>query len=797
MAPYVNENAITIIGICLLIGAMAKSSQVGLHIWLPMAMEGPTPVSALIHAATMVTAGVYLLIRSSPLIEYSSTVLLICLWLGAITTVFSSLIGLFQQDIKKIIAYSTMSQLAREYTTHLSIFRHQTICVEAIHNTIIIANSQITKARDYLYDNHYNFKFFNSSTIIRLYQYLISVLIRWKFDIIILINYLIHYVFCNYTSEGLIYDAKLSISTPYTLEGLGFCTGPMDVASPSPASLQKIFEPNQINPYYITGFTDAEGCFLINVRPNSKMKIGYSVELVFKIALHVKDKVLIENIRNYFNVGTVTYRGSDCIQYWVGSLKDLQVIVQHFENYPLISQKWSDYQLFKQVMDLMKGREHLTQEGLQKIVSRKAVLNNSLPKELKIAFPDTVPVIRPQLSNQIIPDPHWISGFVDGEGCFFIALNSSSNKVGGTVQLKFLVAQHSRDTLLLKSFVNYFNCGNYYFKHSGEAVEFVVSKFKDIHEKILPFFEKYPLIGSKSRDFTDFYKAAQLIKSKVHLELGGLEKIKQIKRTMNKSREVKIGYTIMSKVNKRSYSTVRDINNQMDNQKIFHEWLGGYIDANGQFILTKKGYPSLKLVATIKDKSALYKIRHKYGGSIRSISGSKALKYKLQNKKALISLVEDVNGSIRNPARMLQLNKICVKYNIKLKEPLSLTFSNGWFSGFIDGDGSIHIDENSGQLIISVTQKNNYLLNPLQILYGGRITILSSKEAFKYTIFRKKEILNLVNNYFQFYPLRSCKAARLNLINTYYLYCDHRFLNVNKLEKFNQWIEFKNQWDKL
>ena len=111
LAPYMNENVVTIIGICLLIGAMAKSSQVGLHVWLPMAMEGPTPVSALIHAATMVTAGVYLLMRSSPLIEYSSTVLMLCLWLGAITTVFSSLIGLFQQDIKKVIAYSTMSQL--------------------------------------------------------------------------------------------------------------------------------------------------------------------------------------------------------------------------------------------------------------------------------------------------------------------------------------------------------------------------------------------------------------------------------------------------------------------------------------------------------------------------------------------------------------------------------------------------------------------------------------------------------------------------------------------------------------
>ena len=111
LAPYMNENIITIIGICLLIGAMAKSSQVGLHIWLPQAMEGPTPVSALIHAATMVTAGVYLLMRTSPLIEYSSTVLILCLWIGAITNVFSSLIGLFQQDIKKVIAYSTMSQL--------------------------------------------------------------------------------------------------------------------------------------------------------------------------------------------------------------------------------------------------------------------------------------------------------------------------------------------------------------------------------------------------------------------------------------------------------------------------------------------------------------------------------------------------------------------------------------------------------------------------------------------------------------------------------------------------------------
>jgi NADH-ubiquinone oxidoreductase chain 5 len=109
LAPYINKNLVTIAGICLVIGAMAKSAQIGLHAWLPFAMEGPTPVSALIHAATMVTAGVYLLIRCSPLLEFSTLVLIIILWLGGITALISSLIGFFQQDIKKIIAYSTMS----------------------------------------------------------------------------------------------------------------------------------------------------------------------------------------------------------------------------------------------------------------------------------------------------------------------------------------------------------------------------------------------------------------------------------------------------------------------------------------------------------------------------------------------------------------------------------------------------------------------------------------------------------------------------------------------------------------
>ena len=104
-------NAITLICILLFVGAMGKSAQVPLHVWLPDSMEGPTPISALIHAATMVTAGVFMVARMSPLYELSETALSVVLVIGAITALFMGFVGMVQNDIKRVIAYSTVSQL--------------------------------------------------------------------------------------------------------------------------------------------------------------------------------------------------------------------------------------------------------------------------------------------------------------------------------------------------------------------------------------------------------------------------------------------------------------------------------------------------------------------------------------------------------------------------------------------------------------------------------------------------------------------------------------------------------------
>ena len=408
----------------------------------------PTPVSALIHAATMVTAGVYLLMRSSPLIEYSSTVLMLCLWLGAITTVFSSLIGLFQQDIKKVIAYSTMSQLAQDINSKCVVNnRHQTICVETLFQ--IKVNSQITNTRKH------------------------------------------------------------------------------------------------------------SGVYISNTLFNSLIKL---IWLFYILSCRVE--------------------------------------------------KW-----------------------------------------------------------------------------------------------KFII----------------------------------ISKLVGISEAI---------------------------------------------------RLILINSSFSNSTHVKNYSSTSHIND-----KGFNQWLAGVIDGDGHFILTKKGSYRLYIVMDIKDKDALYQILHKFGGSIRPISNANALRYNLSNRKGLTKLIEAVNGEIRNPTRLLQMNKLCVKFDIKLIYPNKLSFYNGWLSGFIDSDGSVYFNKASGQVFISASQKNKYLLDPLIYTYGGRVDPNNEKgDAFKYVIYRKKELFNLVDNYFNKYPLRTMKKNRISLIKEFY---EARLgINSKDLELLNKWVLFNDRWEK-
>ena len=187
---------------------------------------------------------------------------------------------------------------------------------------------------------------------------------------------------------------------------------------------------------------------------------------------------------------------------------------------------------------IMKKGEHLTYEGLKAIINIRASINRGLTPALKEAFPDYVPVHRPLVDAQkLLPiHPYWIAGFASGDGSFMIKLRvNNAYSAGGHVGLAFVLTQHSRDLSLIKCLADYFDSGQFY--TYKDYAEFKCRGFKEIYERILPFFLKYPIIGVKSKDFEDWAKVAEIINSKAHLTKEGLEQIQVIKARMNRSRK--------------------------------------------------------------------------------------------------------------------------------------------------------------------------------------------------------------------------------------------------------------------
>lgn len=118
-------------------------------------------------------------------------------------------------------------------------------------------------------------------------------------------------------------------------------------------------------------------------------------------------------------------------------------------------------------------------------------------------------------------------------------------------------------------------------------------------------------------------------------------------------------------------------NNLGSNNEKFLEWLAGIIDGDGCFLVSKKGYCSLEIVTQLRDKKMLYLIKQQFGGSVKLVSGNNHLRYRLHHKKGLLNLINNINGLIRNPIRILQLGRICEIYGIELKDPKPLTYHSG------------------------------------------------------------------------------------------------------------------------
>jgi hypothetical protein len=296
----------------------------------------------------------------------------------------------------------------------------------------------------------------------------------------------------------------------------------------------------KLDPKFVTGFSDGESSFMIAISllPSKKWQVTAS----YSICLHAKDLSLLNQIQSFFGgIGKIySFSNETKVIFRVTKIDDLiNIIIPHFNTYLLLTQKRADFELFKLAVELMKAGEHLTTEGLNKIVNIKASINKGLSEELKTVFPNVSQVNRPQFDTPENIDPFWLAGFAAGEACFNVSIYKSETKTGFAVKLNFIISQHSRDHQLMNSIQTHFGCGNIKVDSKNSAVYLSVSKLSDIINFIIPFFNKYPIQGAKMLDYLDFCKVAELMQIQAHLTVSGLEEIRQIKSRMNTGRNNK------------------------------------------------------------------------------------------------------------------------------------------------------------------------------------------------------------------------------------------------------------------
>lgn len=212
-------------------------------------------------------------------------------------------------------------------------------------------------------------------------------------------------------------------------------------------------------PWFFTGFADAEGSFSILIQANSQYTTGWRIKPLFTIGVNQRDIAILKDIQSYLGVGKINVHGKESVQFRVHSIEELQVIIHHFENYPLITAKWSDYILFKKAFDLIIAKEHLSREGLLKLVGIKSPLNLGLPKALQEAFPNwkELEIDRPCYVFKGIANPFWMAGFASGDSSFNIKTSiSSTSLLNKRVQLRFGIGLNIREKALIKHLPTYF-----------------------------------------------------------------------------------------------------------------------------------------------------------------------------------------------------------------------------------------------------------------------------------------------------------------------------------------------------
>jgi hypothetical protein len=278
-----------------------------------------------------------------------------------------------------------------------------------------------------------------------------------------------------------------------------------------------------MNPWFLTGFADAESSFVNQINKNKKGT--WQVQPVFVIELHSKDLYLLKQIQTFFKgKGTIKINNTkNSTMFRVRKLEDIiNIIIPHFKEYPLITNKSIDFLLWCKIIEIIRKKDHLSSSGFKEILSIRASLNWGLSEKLKLEFPEVVPIVRPSYEKIILIEPSWLAGFASGDASFTSSLSTSKN---GKFAIKsiFQLSQLDRDTELLMLIRNLLETGNIY-PDKGNMMRLMVQSYKDCFNFIIPFFEKYPILGDKFKHYKIWKEIVLLLKDKAQNTPEGIKK---------------------------------------------------------------------------------------------------------------------------------------------------------------------------------------------------------------------------------------------------------------------------------
>lgn len=234
------------------------------------------------------------------------------------------------------------------------------------------------------------------------------------------------------------------------------------------------------------------------------------------------------------------------------------------------------------------------------------------------------------------------------------------------------------------------------------------------------------------------------------------------------------------------------------------QWLGGFIDGDGCFLVSKAGYPSLEITVESKDAVLLRQVKNIYGGSLKNRAGLNAVRYRLHHKEGFFQLCLDVNGYLRHPIRVNQFKKVCEKVFLPVKDLETLTVHHGWFAGMFDADGCItlNLTQPFPQITVSVTQKYKEIPQTFKLFFNGSLYYDKSQNGYwTWAIQSKTEILGIIH-YFKLFPCRSCRRQKLFLIPKVYdlLQQQAHLPETSKNHNptlFKKWTHLVNVWKTL